>query len=66
VPWNRRCRDAAARDYYIVVAKDGVASADPAIHEASMQTMARYFSVPARTSEIVTHWTAATRRHVLA
>jgi nicotinamidase-related amidase len=59
-------RDAAARDYYIVVAKDGVASADPAVHEASMQTMARYFSVPAWTSEIVTHWTAPTRRHVLA
>jgi nicotinamidase-related amidase len=59
-------REAAARDYHVVVAEDAVATGDPALHKSSMQTMARYFANLAPTSEIMSHWAAPSRQRISA
>lgn len=54
-------RDAMFNDYYVVLARDCVASDDKAQHEAAMLLMRHRFDL-ARADEIVQAWTDAPRR----
>ncbi|MEJ0068978.1 MAG: isochorismatase family cysteine hydrolase [Pseudomonadota bacterium] len=51
-------RDAAMRDFYIVVAADGVATKDmhEAAHRASLETMGIYFAQVRPSAEIIESW----------
>ena len=57
-------RDAAMRDFYIVVATDGVATKDmhEAAHRASLETMGIYFAQVRPSAEIIESW----RKHTAA
>jgi nicotinamidase-related amidase len=51
-------RDAALRDFYVVVPDDCVAARDRMrhLHDASLETMAIYFADIFPSSEIANHW----------
>jgi nicotinamidase-related amidase len=54
-------RDAALRDFYVVVPDDCVAARDRMrhLHDASLETMATYFADVFPSSEITTYWRVA-------
>jgi nicotinamidase-related amidase len=57
-PVESTVRDAAARDFLVVVAADAVASHDDEVaqHESSLQVMARYFALLRSSVEITAQW----------
>jgi nicotinamidase-related amidase len=57
-------RDAAARDFFTIVAADGVATHDEeaAQHESSLRVMARYFALVRPSTEIVAQWSPNARQ----
>jgi nicotinamidase-related amidase len=61
-------RDAALRDYYVVVPRDAVAARDRmrAMHDASLLVMEEYFATLASTSEILALWTDAAASTAMA
>lgn len=56
-------RDAALKDFYLVVPRDGVAARTRMrhLHEASLETMALYFGLVVPVSEIESAWSKAAR-----
>lgn len=55
-------REAFELDYYVCVPRDGVASWDMDLHEATLQTVNHRFGLVTSCDELVAFWSAATAR----
>jgi nicotinamidase-related amidase len=55
-------REAVSRDYYVTLVRDGVASDDPALHDAAMRVLTAYRCDHASAAQIIDAWAPAAGR----